>query len=136
MVKFPKITVKPAKKQLINSRKKYWDNLSPEERKEEVKKYPVLFTKEKWKSMSKKETEEFLTRRTKALREYWANLSPEKRAIRVERFKKVQRAFMKTPEGKKVSIANLPNNKVIRDLPRINDYAGVITMSEMEETLK
>jgi tRNA G18 (ribose-2'-O)-methylase SpoU len=97
------------------------------------------------------------------VRKFWASMTPEEKKIyckkRAQTFKKTLAAMtpeemkarmaksagkgrdkkLSTPEGKAAHIAvskkNLEkiNNRVIRDLPRINNYAGVITMSQMKE---
>lgn len=100
----------------------------------------IAGSKNFWASMTPAEKKKFCKKRAQTFKKTLAAMTSEEMKARME--KSAYKGHMKklsTPEGRAAHIAmakkNLEkvNNPVIRDLPRINNYAGVITMSQMKE---
>ena len=71
------------------------------------------------------------------MQKYWDNVSEERKKAHVEKMSKgMQDAWDSADDEFGPKIANRKNLKFIngmyiQDVPRINDYAGVLTFSEM-----
>lgn len=96
--------------------------------------------KQFWASMTPAQKKKFCAKRAKSLKKTLKKLSPEEQKARMEKSaRKGIRERLSTPEGRAAwgnrARKNLEkiNNVVIKDLPRVNDYSGVITMSQMQE---
>lgn len=91
-----------------------------------------------WASMTPAKKKKFCAERGKSLKKTLSEKTPEERSARMDKANVVYKKIMATPEGKakqkSIALKNLSkvNNPVVKDLPRVNDYAGVITSSEYE----
>lgn len=83
---------------------------------------------------------------SKRLKREWANMSEEEKKARIDNLQKGRRKFMEEhahlPPEEHPCLKHLTSTKkkklkdhveIIEDVPRINDYCGVITESQMEE---
>ena len=132
--------------------KKFYASMSPEVRKEFVDKKGKASTKTKkergyktdpkgllkfFADMTPAQEKKFYAKRGKTLKKTNAKRSSESKKAQTTNARKVKAEIFATPEGKArlsaIFTKNLTHNSiVIRDLPRINDYAGNVTFSEYE----
>jgi len=134
--------------------KKFYASMSPEEREEYYDKRGKANTKTKkergykadpkgllkfFADMTPAQEKKFYAKRAKTLKKTNAKRSSESKKAQTANAIKVKAEILATPEGRArlsaASTKNILKNKkttVIRDLPRINDYAGNVTFSEYE----
>lgn len=113
---------------------KYGD---PEVKKRQYKKISAK-RKEYWVKTPKKTLEKMCKKRAISLKKYLAKLTKEELQARTSAANKTITAMFKDPKTKdrliKISIKNFStvNNVITKKIPRINNYSGTITASELE----
>ena len=119
--------------------REYYDTMTPEKKKE-VSKRNTKAISGFWKSMTPEEKKAFCKRRANSLRKFYTNAPEEVRKKQSAKGLEKLVEIRSTEEGRKRLAEAHKNNKVPanrtvvqKDVPRINTYAGVITLSEMEE---
>ena len=119
--------------------RRYWDNLSEEER-EEFRAMRSRVQKETFKKhphLRKIRAKSF----KKATQKYWDTVSEKKKSEHIAKMSAgMKKAWDESDDNFGPKVANRKNVvrlngniKIEKDVPRINDYAGVVTFSEMEE---
>jgi hypothetical protein len=117
--------------------KRVWQNKTPEEKAKFSAKRSKIQKRvfAKYPRLRKMKSESF----KKVAKKYWNNISEEQKAAHIKKMSAgMKKAWDESDENFGPRIANKENIKLLngdfeieRDLPRINDYAGVITASEL-----
>ncbi len=120
--------------------KRWWKNKSKEE-KTDFSKMRSEVQKNVFANRSEKEKKEFFSATSKAKKEFWDNVDDEWKENHIDKMSSgMKKAWEEGDEDFGSRVAHEENIKalngnleIIDNLPRINDYAGVITASEMVE---
>jgi hypothetical protein len=119
----------------INTRsvrlRRAWKNKSDKEKKEYSELHKQIYVDKP--ELRKIRAESF----RKVVKKYWKFVPEEKRKEHIRKMSLAMKKKWTDPESalemkKRLSIVN-GKFTIVKDLPRVNDYAGVVTFSEMKE---
>ena len=93
-----------------------------------------------WNNLSEAKRKAHCRKRARSLKKYLKGLTPEEMQERVQSANETRRKQFQNPETRgsalKQPLANfkkINDRQIIEEVPRINDYSGVITESQMAE---